>query len=116
MKKATKINLVERGIVNLKERYIPEVELKTNFNKKFIKRIPSAVIIAHVMCEYSCEETPRIDPLLFFIPAFAKDPSLAACQLVDAITDYLNNVDTCSTIDRDDYDEFLKVLESHEFS
>ncbi len=112
MKKATKINLVERGIVNLKERYIPEVELKTNFNKKFIKRIPSAVIIAHVMCEYSCEETPRIDPLLFLIPAFAKDPSLAACQLVDAIGEKICVYDSNPTLGNDGLDEFMSLLQS----
>lgn len=112
MKKATKINLVERGIVNLKERYIPEVELKTNFNKKFIKRIPSAVIIAHVMCEYSCEETPRIDPLLFLIPAFAKDPSLAACQLVDAIGENICDYGSNPTLGNDGLDEFMSLLQS----
>ena len=90
MKKTTKVNLVTRGISKLKEEFIPEVELKKDFNKKFIKRIPSAVIIAHIKCAYSCDGSPIIDPLLFFIPAFAKDPSLAACQLLESIR---NNVD-----------------------
>lgn len=114
MKKAKKIDLVKSGIIELQKRIVPEIELKKHFSKKFIKNISGSVIRTHLTCEYGFADSPLQDPLLFLIPVFAKDPYLAAAQLVAAIGENICDCDYDSnpSLVNDEFDEFWNLLQS----
>lgn len=116
MKKITKSDLIVKGIIALKEEFVPELVLKKHFSRKLIKGIPDSVFKAHILCVYGCEDLPILDPLLFFIPAFAKDPCLAACQLLEGIRNNVDDDDIRTYIHKNEYDSFLglavKLLKS----
>lgn len=112
MKKEKRFAVAKEGIVMLQKRFVPAIKLKRNFSKKLIKNIPSAVILAHLSCNHGSEVSPLQDPLFFLIPMFAKNPSLATAQLVDAIGEYMCDYDFNPTLGNDGLDEFMSLLQS----
>lgn len=114
MKKEKRFAVAKEGIVMLQKRFVPAIKLKRNFSKKLIKNIPSAVIRAHLSCDYGSEVSPLQDPLFFLIPMFAKDPYLAVAQLVDAIGENICDYDSNLALVNDELDDFLNLLKSME--
>lgn len=114
MKKEKRFAVAKEGIVMLQKRFVPAIKLKRNFIKKLIKKIPSAVIRAHLSCDHGSEVSPLQDPLFFLMPMFAKDPYLAVAQLVDAIGENICDYDSDPTIGNDGLDEFWNLLKSME--
>lgn len=111
MEKITKSDLIVKGIIALNEKFVPELVLKKHFSRKLIDGIPDSVFKAHITCVYGCEDLPILDPLLFFIPAFAKDPSLAACQLLESIRNNVDDDDIRSYIFTKEHKAFMRLLE-----
>ncbi|MCR4638487.1 hypothetical protein [Ruminococcus sp.] len=112
MEKSKKFNMIKNDIILLKKKVAPQIELKKHFGKKIIKSIPSAVLRAHYECIYASHDPLILDPLLFYIPAFAADPYTAADLLVEAIRDYDFNDEKCSYLDQESLDEFYKNLKA----